>query len=285
MEAIYRVDGADVETSALAGGPWDPKLQHGAAPSALICWAVERLPAPAPMRVARLTVDLMRPVPVAPLTLALEVLREGRKIQLVAARLMSGGNEVVRATALRIRREPRALPDSAFTPPHDMSGPETLSDPMTDGMGQTPFLSGISMRVARGSFHLPGPAAVWYRAERPIVEGAPLSPLSPLSPLMRAAIAADFCNGTSSVLSFKDWTFINGDLTVSLAREPVGAWILLDAETWAGPDSIGLAAARLADATATSAAPSRACCSRSASLSRASRSCLSARPRGSRPWP
>jgi len=40
---------------------------------------------------------------------------------------------------------------------------------------------------------------------------------------------------------------INGDLTISLAREPVGDWILLDAETWAGPDSIGLAAARLAD--------------------------------------
>jgi hypothetical protein len=97
------------------------------------------------------------------------------------------------------------------------------------------------MRVARGSFRLPGPAAVWYRADRPIVEGAPLSPL------MRAAIAADFCNGTSSVLDFKEWTFINGDLTLSLVREPVGDWILLDAETWAGPDSIGLAAARLAD--------------------------------------
>jgi hypothetical protein len=43
------------------------------------------------------------------------------------------------------------------------------------------------------------------------------------------------------------WTFINGDLTLSLAREPLGEWILLDAETWVGPASIGLAAARLAD--------------------------------------
>ena len=30
-------------------------------------------------------------------------------------------------------------------------------------------------------------------------------------------------------------------------REPVGEWILLDAETWVGPDSVGIAAARLAD--------------------------------------
>ena len=241
MEAIYRVEGAKVETSAFAGGPWDPKLQHGAAPSSLICWAVEQLPSPVPMRVARLTVDLMRPVPVAPLTLETEVLREGKKIQLIAARLLANGNEVARATALRIRREPRELPSSAFCPPIDARGPESGRDPDTAGMGCTPFLSGISMRIAHGSFRLPGPAAVWYRAQRPIVDGAAISPL------MRAAIAADFCNGTSSVLDFKEWTFINGDLTLNLAREPVGDWILLDAETWAGPDSIGIAAAQLAD--------------------------------------
>jgi len=241
MEAIYRVEGANVQTSAFAGGPWDPKLQHGAAPSSLICWLVERLPSAVPMRVARLTVDLMRPVPVAPLSYEVEVLREGRKIQLAQARLLAGDTEVVRATALRIRREERALPSDASSPPLDVRMPEVLRDPMTRGMARTPFLSAVSMRIARGSFKLPGPAAVWYRADRPIVEGAPLSPL------MRAVIAADFCNGTSSVLDFRDWTFINGDLTLSLAREPVGDWILLDAETWAGPDSIGLASARLAD--------------------------------------
>ena len=241
MEAIYRVEGANVETSAFAGGPWDPKLQHGAAPSSLICWAVEQLPSPVPMRVARLTVDLMRPVPVAPLTLETEVLREGRKIQLVAARLLANGSEIVRATALRIRREERALPNSAFCPPLDMRSPEMGREPDTAGMAEKPFLSGISLSIARGSFRLPGPAAVWYRAERPIVDGAAISPL------MRAAIAADFCNGTSAVLDYREWTFINGDLTLSLAREPVGDWILLDAETWAGPDSIALSMARLGD--------------------------------------
>src|SRR6185295_9170089 len=138
MEPIYRVEGATAETSAFAGGPWDPKLQHGAAPASLVCWAVERLPAPTPMRVARLTVDLMRPVPVAPLTLAVEVLREGKKIQLVAVRLLANGTEVVRATALRIRREEQALPSTAFTPSHDLRGPEISRDPLAGSMDQTP---------------------------------------------------------------------------------------------------------------------------------------------------
>lgn len=241
MEAVYRVEGSIAHTSPFAGGPWDPTLQHGSAPSSLICWAVERLPAPAPMRVARLTVDLMRPVPVAPLAIETKLLREGRKIQLVQVQLTAGGTEVVRATALRVRRHEQTLPSTAFCPPHDAQAPHVSRAPDTAGMSETPFLSAISMRIARGSFRLPGPAAVWYRADRPMVEGAPLSPL------MRAVIAADFCNGTSSVLDFREWTFINGDLTLSLAREPVGEWILLDAETWAGADSIGLAAARLAD--------------------------------------
>ena len=241
MEAIYKVEGDMIQTSAFAGGPWDPKLQHGAAPSSLICWAVERLPAPVPMRVARLTVDLMRPVPVAPLTVETEILREGRKIQLVAVRLLAQGKEVVRATALRIRKQDATLPVDRAFPPLDLPPPEDGADALGGAMSSTPFLSGLEMRNVKGAFNTPGPAAIWYRASRPIVEGAAFSPL------MRAIIAADFCNGTSAFLSFKHWTFINADLTLSLAREPVGEWILLDAETWAGPDSIGIAAARLAD--------------------------------------
>ena len=240
MESIYRVEGAAAETSAFAGGPWNPKLQHGAAPSSLICWAVERLPSPVPMRVVRLTVDLMRPVPVAPLTIETEIVREGRKIQLVSVKLLADGAEVVRASALRIRVEPNETPAIANGPAIALPMPD-LCGPPDFFATETPFLKGIEMRVAKGGFRIPGPAAIWYRATRPIVANAAISPL------MRAAIAADFCNGTSSVFDMKDWTFINADLSVSLGREPVGEWILLDAETWVGPDCVGIAAARLAD--------------------------------------
>ena len=43
-------------------------------------------------------------------------------------------------------------------------------------------------------------------------------------------------------------SFLNADLTVNFSREPDGDWILLDAESWIGPDGAGLAMARLADA-------------------------------------
>ena len=100
MDAIFRVDGNDVVTSPFAAGPWHQSMQHGSPPAALVVWAAERMAAPVPMRIARVTVDLMRPVPVAPLTIESEVLREGRKIQLCAVRLLAKGVVVVAATVL-----------------------------------------------------------------------------------------------------------------------------------------------------------------------------------------
>ena len=93
----------------------------------------------------------------------------------------------------------------------------------------------------KGTFGEPGPGAIWFRAHRPIVAG------EPISPLMRAVMTGDFCNGVSSVLDFNAWTFINADLSISLARMPIGEWILLDAQTWLGENGAGIAFAKLGD--------------------------------------
>ncbi|MDX6410447.1 MAG: hypothetical protein QOE13_3518, partial [Gaiellaceae bacterium] len=103
MDAIYRVVGNRVVTSPDAAGPWDAGMQHGSAPAALVVWAAEAIPTREPMRIARVTIDLMRPVPIAPLTIETEVLREGRKIQLCAVRLRAENAVVVSATILKIK--------------------------------------------------------------------------------------------------------------------------------------------------------------------------------------
>jgi hypothetical protein len=240
MDAIYRVEGSRVTTSPNAAGPWHPGMQHGSAPAALVVWAAEAMPTAVPMHIARVTIDLMRPVPVAPLTLETEVLREGRKIQLCAIRLRAGDVVVVGATVLKIKTQTLELPPDVADIAVELPGPDQahVEHP---SFSSSAFVTGISMRAARGSFGVPGPGAIWYRADRTLVEGAPISQA------MRAVVAADFCNGTSAVLDFEQWTFLNADLTVSFTREPVGDWILLDAESWIGPDGAGLAMARLAD--------------------------------------
>lgn len=240
MDAVYRVDGNRIITSPHAAGPWNPHMQHGSAPSALVTWLAEQLPASSPMAVSRVTVDLMRPVPVAPLTYEIDVLREGRKIQLVGIRLLSNGTVVTNATVLKVRAEEQSLPADIKDAPLTVPLPDVpgLAEPKDHSSA---FVSGMSIRAVHGGFLKLGPGAIWYRANRAIVEG------QPISQAMRAVIASDFSNGSSSVLSFKDWMFMNADLSVSLARQPVGDWILLDSESWIGPDGAGLAASKLAD--------------------------------------
>ncbi|MEA2916808.1 MAG: hypothetical protein QOJ15_8889 [Bradyrhizobium sp.] len=241
MDAIYRVDGDRLVASPDAAGPWDPSMQHGSAPAALVVWAAEAIPTREPMQIARVTIDLMRPVPVAPQTLETEVLRQGRKIQLCAVRLLAGDVVVVGATVLKIKTQALTLPSEVADRPIELPGPDHIPAQQPE-FSSSPFVTGISMRAARGQFGVPGPGAIWYRVDRPLVEGAPVSQT------MRAVVAADFCNATAATLDFRQWTFINADLTVHFARQPVGAWILLDGESWIGPDGAGLAMARLADA-------------------------------------
>lgn len=241
LEAVYRLAGTQVVTTPHAAGPWSATMQHGAALAGLVAWAVDNIETAQPMCLARLTIDLLRPVPVAPLSIVSETVREGRKIQLCALRILAAGVEVVRASALRIRIEHMPLPDGLVDEPLDVPGPEAGVEPTGGGALASPFLRGISMRHVKGNFRTPGAAAVWYRADRPIVADGPMSPL------MRAAITSDFANGTSAVLDPATWTFINGDLTVNLARMPIGEWILLDATSWIGRAGAGMAFARLGD--------------------------------------
>ncbi|VIO73216.1 hypothetical protein CI1B_48210 [Bradyrhizobium ivorense] len=240
MQPIFHVDGNRVVTSPDAAGPWDPRMQHGSAPAALVVWAAEALPVAVPMRIARITIDLMRPVPVAPLTIESEVQRDGRKIQLCGVKLLADGVVVVSASVLKIKQQAAELPSEVVTRPLDLPGPDQcMVEP--GNAASSPFVNCISMRAARGRFGETGPGAIWFRVDRPLIAGAAVSQA------MRAVVASDFSNGTSPALDFKQWTFINADLTVSLAREPVGDWILLDGESWIGPDGAGLAMSRLAD--------------------------------------
>lgn len=240
MEAIFRIDGRHITTSPFAAGPWDRTMQHGSPPSALVAYLAEQIPTPLPMQIARLTIDLMRPVPVAPLTFETEIVREGRKIQLCAVRLLAEGVVVVSATVLKIRIGAQALPDEIEHPPIDVPPPEQGRLLQTSN-SSNPFITCLSVREVHGGFLSLGPGAIWYRMERPIVDG------QPTSQVMRAAVAADFSNATSAVLDFKEWTFINADLSINLARPPIGDWILLNSEMWLGPDGAGIAASKLGD--------------------------------------
>ena len=147
---------------------------------------------------------------------------------------------MVGATVLKVRSQALTLPDEIRELPVELPSPEDSL--VEDGFAaSSPFVRSVSMRAARGRFGQAGAGAIWFRVDKPLIEG------SAVSQAMRAVVAADFSNGTASTLDFRQWTYINADLSVSFARQPVGDWILLDGDSWIGPDGMGLAMSRLAD--------------------------------------
>src|SRR5437899_12859568 len=96
-DALFERDGTRFVPTELCRGPWSPDAQHGGPPAALLARAAERFEGGEEMPVARLTVELLRPVPLVPLTVPLRWARPGRKVQTVAAALRAGDTEGTRA--------------------------------------------------------------------------------------------------------------------------------------------------------------------------------------------
>lgn len=244
-DALFTLDGDFYLPSELARGPWSPEAQHGGAPAALLARAVERFDGGESMFVARLTIELLRPVPIAPLALRTRLLRPGRKVQLIEASLLSGDVEVARCTGLCVRRIaielPANLPQLAPPPPpeHGAAGVPPWAATVT----YRAFHShGVEHRFVAGSFDAVGPATDWIRLRVPVVAG------EDTSPLCRVAAAADFGNGISWVVERRDgYSFINPDLTIYLHRLPETEWVCLDATTIVQAHGVGLAESLLFD--------------------------------------
>ncbi len=227
-------------------GPWDENALHGGPVAMLVAHAVEQLPTDHPMTVSRLTVELERPVPLAPLTVSASVTRPGRKVRVVDVEVHGDdGNRLVRARALQQRVAPVDLSDQPLAletlPPP--SGPDDLVGVQgTWGQAEEAFhLTACEHRYVSGTFEELGPVVVWVRVVIDLLEG------QPPTPLQRVAGAADFGNGVSAVLPFGRFIFINPDLTVHLDRPPSDEWVCLDARTHTSPDGVGLAESQLFD--------------------------------------
>lgn len=113
VEGFYeRIDAGRFRATAYTRGPWDPGAQHAGPPAALLGRAIEERPgAREDMRIARITYEILRPVPLGPLELTTSVLRAGRGTEVVEAALApAGAAPVMLARALRIRMAPDSVP-------------------------------------------------------------------------------------------------------------------------------------------------------------------------------
>src|SRR5215212_2308526 len=142
-KAFFEVLGPDrFRATELTRGPWDPGLQHAGPPAALLGRAMERHGDRPGMQMARITLDIVRPLPIAELRVTTRLLRGGRSLELVEAALEAG----------------RTVP---FFPTGQDVGYHTA----------------MEARFVAGSFLELGPATVWMRMRHPLLPDEPPSPL------------------------------------------------------------------------------------------------------------
>ena len=244
-DAVFYLSGDRVVPTINAQGPWDAGAQHGGAIAGLLARAVEQISTPVPMRVARLTLDMLRRVPVKPLAVSSEVLRTGKRIQTVRADLHDGDLLVASAVAMSVRTgagidlSPYRQPEVPLPPPRrstDRPSAFNSRASMPEGFAHVVEFDRVVGSVGGGS-----PSKTWVRLLVPFVRG------EETSPLVRLMTMADFTSGLGAFIPFDQFVWINPDLTIHVLRYPASDWICVDAETWADADGIGQSRARLFD--------------------------------------
>jgi hypothetical protein len=243
-EALYeRDDDGRYLPTELTRGPWNPDHQHAGPPAALLARAVEEAGTMAAGQTARLSCDILAPVPLAPLAVDTRTLRAGRRIEQIEATLSGAGDSrpLMRATAWRMRTHETTEVATHEPPPPPRSEAESVGFEGWPGDDEVAYRDALEWHWMHGSFTDPGPACVWTRLSYPLVAGTETGPLE------RLLVMADAASGVSAILNWDEWLFVNLDLGIHLERPPRGEWMAMDAQTRIGDTGAGLCTSVLSD--------------------------------------
>ncbi|MFR9731052.1 thioesterase family protein [Saccharopolyspora sp. MS10] len=238
-EGFHRDEELFLPTEA-AGNPWG-ELTGGGPIAGLVARAAELSLDEPDLFVARLTVDLHRPVPRRPLAVATRTARAGKRLRIVEITLTQEGTEVTRATAHVLRRgEADGEPGTGGVPfpgPRDL--PEGSLLPAELGL-RWGVHDVVRVRWVRDQLCTEDTTQAWMRMPLELLPDERTSALS------RTAILVD-CINAGSPAGTLFGPFINSDLTLYLHRAPAGEWLGLEMARDVESSGLGVARARLFD--------------------------------------
>lgn len=239
-EAYFtRVGAGEFAATEHVGGGWVPEEQHVAPALGLLAHCVEidrderRDDA---LQIARLGYDILGTIPISVVAVEIEVVRPGRTIELVEARLSHAGRValVLRAWLM----ESYETSNFSGTSLPRIEPPDRMErwDPATIWPGG--FVRTAEVRRRQSE---PGRAVFWIRTALPLIDGEDVSSTARIVGLL------DLANGMTPRASSEDLVFPNVDLTAHLFEQPQGKWLGFDTTVSMGPHGIGLTESVLHD--------------------------------------
>ncbi|WP_169914665.1 acyl-CoA thioesterase domain-containing protein [Rhodococcoides yunnanense] len=248
--------GEQLHPLPVAAGAWTEGTISGPAVCGVLARSLEREIADQMWRPARVTVDMFRPVRMAPVTTETKIVRDGRRIKVVDSSLVQDDRVVARASAVfaRLSEDPPgeiwapALADDARPPLGSASNGTALNGGESNGGASNGGESNSegwywsSERQWTNSMidhQNSGRKRVWVQ-QASLVEG------EASSPFVRLVTAAEVTSMLTNWGS-KGIGFVNADLTVQLARLPQGQFIGLEAQNHASADGVAMGTTMIYD--------------------------------------
>jgi hypothetical protein len=246
-QALYMRDGDAFVGTGCTKGAWHANGQSGGAVLALLGHVLEDVPTLVPMSLTRLTVDIVRPVPVGErLRVESAVVREGKKIQVVDLVVTTVAGEHAMARALRMRdADLTTLPGMPASttdehPATELPPPEELES--TADLPRVADFLRYGADLRRTTEPVNGRHGAWVRLRVPVVAGEEIRPTS------LTALPMDCVNLIGVNLEPARASAINADVTAHVTRGPIGEWVALTGNTWySHAVGHGVSAATLSD--------------------------------------
>lgn len=254
MTALYHLAGGMATPAEQTRGPWQADAQHGGPPAALLARLIEGA-ATEEQWLARLHVELLAPVPLQPLSTAVEVQPLSRRVAVASAALHADERPVARATGRLLTQSPH--PDPKRIVQHHRAPPPATAERRAPSWLVDPSMTmfhrdAVRYRWETGDFEAAGSAACWMRLVCPVVAG------ERPSGSQRIAAVADIASGVSAIYTRADgYGLINSDLDLAFVRSPRDEWLLIEATSWAGEAGTGVCTSIISDTTGVVAAGSQ----------------------------
>ncbi|WP_336952526.1 thioesterase family protein [Sphingobium aromaticivastans] len=222
------------------GGAWNLAEQHVAPAMGLLIDAIESDHAARRtdrLQVARLSYDIWGTIPMEAVSIDVTVLRPGRTIELVEARLCHGGRPAILLRAWLTQAYDSAGIAAVRFPA--MPPPDAMPAWSPSSLWPGGFIASVEVRRAQEQ---PGRARCWVRSPLALLHGEAVSETA------RTMGLVDIANGLTPLVSPAEVAFPNLDLTAHFFRQPKGEWIGLDISVSGGALGIGLTHSILHDA-------------------------------------
>ncbi|NVO57144.1 thioesterase family protein [Rhodobacteraceae bacterium B1Z28] len=222
-------------------GPWSADHCHAGPVTGLIARAAETEIGPDKM-MTRLTVDLLRPLPLAGLRVAAETTRHTKTLATTRVTVHDLDDTLcATATTMHLVRKDLGDVPNVVTPSagfdNVVEGPFPIRQMRHDLPGFAHF---VDVAYPKDGNQGPGPKTIWMRAPQ-LLDGEQQSPIQSLCPL------ADCGNGISWNVPPTEMGFMNTDLSVHIHREPVSDWLASESVSHWQPSGIGMSQSVLYD--------------------------------------